>query len=290
MPELRSWLYNEKKATKHLKIASVTMQCDPEPVVNRARMVEMIKDIKGIHPDVELVVFGEMILYWYIPQMSDYNLRSAEPIPGETTRTLANLAMEQDIFICFGLLESCDNNHLANAQVLVNPQGEVQTVHRKWNLKPGEKQADFQQGPVPVTITDILGVKTGIVICSDAASPRTMWELLKSQLDLIILSLADDRDEGLFMAHFNAKMYDAWIVTANRYGDENGYFWNGHMVISDPLGSLRIKSHNKAGYLVYKLNFDTNQSLLKRILRNMIVKAPLPFHVLKNWNRIWDYL
>jgi hypothetical protein len=28
--------------------------------------------------------------------------------------------------------------------------------------------------------------------------------------------------KGLFMAQFNARMYDAWIVTANRFGDENG--------------------------------------------------------------------
>jgi hypothetical protein len=40
-------------------------------------------------------------------------------------------------------------------------------------------------------------------------------------------------------------VYDAWIVTANRYGDENGYFWNGHTVISDPIGSLRASPQEK---------------------------------------------
>ena len=288
MSELRSWLYDEQKAAKCLKVASMTMQCDPEPDINRAKIVTAIKEIKTVHPDVKLVVFGEMVLCWYTPGMREYNHRVAEPIPGETTTILARLAAEQDIFICFGLLESRAVG-MHNTQVLINPQGEIQTVHRKWNIKPQERGADFQPGPRPVTITDILGVKAGIVICADAASPRAMWELMKSGLDLIILSLADDHDKGLFMAHFNARMYDAWIVTANRYGDENGYFWNGHTVISDPLGVLKATSQDMAGYLVHELCFDVRQPIMKRTLRNLIVKTPLLFHILRNWNRIKEY-
>jgi predicted amidohydrolase len=288
MSETHSWLYNEQKAAKRLKVATVTMQCDPEPDLNRAQMVTAVKEIKAIHPDVKLVMFGEMVLGWYTPGMREYNHRVAEPIPGETTSILMGLAAEQDIFICFGLLESraCG---MHNAQVLINPQGEIQAIHRKWNLRSQERGAGFQPGPRPVTVTDILGVKTGIVICADAASPRAMWGLMKSRLDLILLSLADDHDKGLFMAYFNARMYDAWIVTANRYGDENGYFWNGHTVISDPLGALKATSQDKAGYLVHELCFDVRQPMMKRILRNLIVKTPLLFHLLRNWNRIKEY-
>ena len=288
MSETHSWLYNEQQAVKRLKVASMTMKCNPEPDVNRARMVTAVKEIKAIHLDVKLVVFGEMVLCWYTPGMREYNHRVAEPIPGETTSILAGLAAEQDTFICFGLLESSSGGML-NTQVLVNPQGEVQTVHRKWNLKRQERGAGFQPGPRPVTVTDILGVRTGIVICSDAASPRAMWELMKSGLDMILLSLADDHDQGLFMAHFNARMYDAWIVTANRYGDENGYFWNGHTVISDPLGALKATSQDKAGVLVHELCFDDRKPIMKRILRYLIVKTPLLFHILRNWDRIKEY-
>ena len=288
MSETHCWLYNEQKTAKYLKVASMTMQCDPEPDFNRAQMVTAVNEIKAVHPDVKLVVFGEMILCWYIPGLREYNHRVAEPIPGETTTLLAGLAVKQDIFICFGLLESRAGG-MHNTRVLINPQGEIQTVHRKWNLKSQERAADFQPGPRPVTVTDILGVKTGIVICSDAASPGAMRELMKFRLDLILLSLADDHDKGLFMAHFNARMYDAWIITANRYGDENGYFWNGHTVISDPLGALKATSQDKAGYLVHELCFDIRQPVMKRILRNLIVKTPLLFHLLRNWNRIKEY-
>jgi len=141
-----------------------------------------------------------------------------------------------------------------------------------------------------VTLTDIKGVKTGIVICSDAASPRTMWELMKQPLDLILLSLADDGDEGLFMAKSNARMYDAWIVTANRDGDEEGTFWNGHLMISDPCGQLRVTGQDREQVLVYELGFADSQSWPKRAIRNVWVKTPLAFHILRNWKRAKSYL
>ena len=287
---LRSFLYNEQGAAKRLKVAGVAMSCDREPDVNRAKMADMVGAIMRAHPDTELVVFGEMILGWYSPgKMPEYHRRISQPISNETLQLFSSLAVEHGIYLCFGMSE-LDGASLHNAQVLLNPQGQVQAIHRKWNLKPGEKKANYQPGPVPVTITDIKGIRTGIVICSDAASPRAMWELMKSRLDLVILSLADDSDEGLFMAKLNARMYDAWIVTANRYGDEDGWFWNGHLVISDPCGELHATGQGDEQYLAHELMCGADRSGPKRVLRNVIVKAPLFLHIIRNWKKARAYL
>jgi predicted amidohydrolase len=282
---LDAFLYDEQGATKHLKLATVALQCDAEPSVNRARVVAMTEAIVDAHPDVELVVFGEVILCWYTPRRREYHQRTAEPIPGETTRIMARLAAEHGIYLSFGLSESRDGR-LYNAQVLLNPAGEIQAVHRKRY----PKSDTFSRGPVPVTVTEIKGIKTGMLICSDAASPRTMWELMKSRLELIVLSLADDSDEDLFMARFNARMYDAWMVTANRYGDEDGHFWDGHLMVSDPLGRLRVTTNGREQYQVYDLGFASSSSWPKWLLRSAMVKAPVIFHVLRNWKRARSYL
>lgn len=286
----KSFLYNEKAAAEHLKVASVAMSCDRDPDINRTKIANTLDTITQAHPDVDLVIFGEMILGWYNPgQMPEYHRHISKPISRETLKPFASLAAQHGIYLCFGMSE-IDDETLHNAQVLLTPQGEIQAVHRKWNLKPGEKRASYQPGPVPVTITNIKGVKTGIVICSDAASPRGMWELMKSRLDLIILSLADDADDDLFMAKLNARMYDAWIVTANRYGDENGWVWNGHIVISDPCGELRATGQDQEQFLVYELGFAGEQSWLTRTIRNVWVKTPLAFHIVRNWKRAKSYL
>lgn len=288
--KLRSFLYNEQAALKRLKVASVAMSCDRDPDVNHARIADTLSAITKAHPDIELVIFGEMILGWYNPgEMPEYHRLISQPISNKTLQPLSALAVQHAIYLCFGMSE-IDGKSLHNVQVLLNPQGQVQAIHRKWNLKSGEKNANYQPGPVPVTITDIEGIKTGIVICSDAASPHAMWNLMKSRLDLIILSLADDSDEGLFMAKFNARMYDAWIVTANRYGNENGSFWNGHLVISDPVGALRATGQDQEQYLVYEVKCPADPSWPKRIIRNVYVKAPLFFHVLRNWKMVREYL
>jgi predicted amidohydrolase len=125
---------------------------------------------------------------------------------------------------------------------------------------------------------------------SGAASPRGMWELMKSRLDLIILSLADDADEDLVMARFNARMYNAWVVTANRYGDENGSLWSGHIVISDPCGELRATGQDQEQFLVCELRFAGEETWLACATRNVWVKTPLAYHILRNWKRAKSYL
>jgi len=282
----KSWLYDERKQARSLYVATTALECDRDPSINRAKMGRMVQSIKAVHPNVELILFGEAITSWYNPRCSEYHRSAAETIPGETTRAMAALAMKHNLYLSFGLSESSAGK-LFNSQVLINPAGEIQALHRK---KRPESDL-FTPGPVPVTITEIKGLRTGIVICADAANPHAMWKMATQRLDLILLSLADDCDPGLFAARFNARMYDAWIVTANRYGDQEEQFWNGHVVISDPMGVLRVVAQEKEQFVVYNITLSSSRSSLpKRLLRNVAVKTPLIPHVLHNWDRARSYL
>lgn len=285
-----SWLYNTQTTGDHLKVACVTISIDQDPAKNMENLIKQVDAILLTHPDIELVVFGEMLLGWFIPAKSpEYHQRIARPLLINFLQPLIDQCRQYGIYLCFGMPE-LDGEERYNAQVLINPLGNIQAVHRKWNLKHHEVMAGYCPGCVPVTVTNIKNLRTGILICADAAHPKTMWQLIKNRLDLIILSLADDCDEDFFLAKFNARMYDAWVVTANRYGDEDGHFWDGHTVISDPTGSLRAASKDKEGYLLLDINFDRNQNILKFLLRNFIVKASLLFHLLTNLKRIKDYM
>lgn len=289
LTKFTSWLYNTQTPGDHLKVACVTISIDQDPAKNMENLIKQVDAILQRHPDVELVVFGEMVLGWFNPgKRPEYHQKIARPLSRIFLQPLLNRCQQYGIYLCFGMPE-LDGGERYNAQVLINPLGEIQSVHRKWHLKPHEKSAGYRPGSTPVTFTGIKNLRTGMVICSDAAHPKTMCQLIKSQLDLIILSLADDRDEDFFMAKFNARMYDAWVITANRYGDEGSHFWDGHTVISDPTGSLRAVSKDKEGYLIFDINIDRNQNILKFLLRNFIVKTSLLFHLLRNLKRIKDY-
>jgi hypothetical protein len=127
-----------------------------------------------------------------------------------------------------------------------------------------------------------------MIICSDAANSRTMLRLMKEHLELIIFSLADDKDEGWFMAKANARLYDAWIISANRYGREHDY-WNGHLAITDPMGQMRSTSLDQERYLVYELRFPTEQSWLQKVVRGVVVKVPLFSHIMKHRKTFLSY-
>ena len=287
--KITSWLYDTRDAEDHLKVACVTMSIERDPEENLIKIGDQVDDILHSHADIDLIVFGEMLFGWFNPgKMPEYHRGIARPIAKEILEPLMIRCINYGIYLCFGMPEK-NGELFFNTQVLINPQGEIQTIHRKYNLKPGEEMANYQAGSVPLTITNIKGAKTGIVICADAAHPKTIWALVKNRLDMVIISLADDHDQGSFMAKFNAHLYDAWVVTANRYGDEDSFFWNGHAVISDPLGVLRTISKDKAGVLVYDIKFDRNQNILKLLLRNFLVKASLLGYLMINLKRIKDY-
>jgi len=264
------------------------MQCARDVTENRQRISNIVQRIMREHPDTELVLFGEMVSGWYNPQaMIQAGSNISEPIPGKTTELLSDLSRKYAIFLSCGLSEKADDGY-HNTQVLINPQGEIQAIHRKWNLKLAEREAGYVPGAKPITTTEIKGLKVAMMICSDSAHPRTMRELLRSGAEVILFSLADDRDEKWFVAKAQARMYDAWIVTANRYGQEHHY-WNGHTVISDPLGRLRKVSVDQEGYLVHTLKIATGQSRARRLLRYTCVKAPLVVHILRNWRILKSY-
>ena len=90
------------------------------------------------------------------------------------------------------------------------------------------------------------------------------------------------------VAKANARLYDAWIVTANRYGQEDVY-WNGHLAISDPLGALHRTSLDQEQILVCELGFAGDERWWKRMVRQIWVKAPLLVHVLRHWKILISY-
>ena len=287
--KIHTWLDNPHAPGDRLKVAAVTIPIVPQPENNLETIIHQVDAVLQKYPQTELVLFGEMLLGWFHPgQQPAYHLGIARPLSTKFLQPLMERCLHHGIYLCFGMPER-DGTDAYNTQILINPQGEIQAVHRKWNLKEEEKLAHYRPGDKSVTSTNIKGFKTGIVICADAAHPKTMWQLIKGRFDLILLSLADDRDQDFFMAKFNARLYDAWVVTANRYGYEDSRYWDGHSVISDPWGSLKTTSKGQAGTLIYDIHRDRDQNFLKRLVRNVVVKASFIVHLLSNLKRIRDY-
>ena len=69
--------------------------------------------------------------------------------------------------------------------------------------------------------------------------------------DRIILSNADyidEWDDVYFGYKYLARQYGAWIVTANRYGNEYETIWDGHIEILSPFGDLEVSGKSDEQY------------------------------------------
>jgi len=275
-----AWLYDEEHIVKHLKVVSVTMQVDVDPQVNRQKMVALVQAAMQAHPDVEVVLFGETVLGWYARKADTmaYHQSIAERIPGETTAVISSLAREYGIYISFGM-DEVQGGALYNSQVLIDPYGEIIAVHRKVNLQ-GSKV--YQPGETLVTLAQINGIKTAIIICSDIQDPKIRSRLIEERPELILGSLANPSDRNWFVSGMIAKMFDAWIVTANRYGAEDKFFFDGQMIVADPLGDLRVQTKDQEQSIYYDIGFAADASPIVKILRRSFVDVSLGAHFIKS--------
>ncbi|NHK32720.1 MAG: carbon-nitrogen hydrolase family protein [Asgard group archaeon] len=272
---------------KRLNIAAVAMQCDEDPNKNLDYMIDFIQRIKREQSKVELIVFGETILGWFFKpgKTKEYHQEIAETIPGKSTMNLAEIAKKENVYLTFGISDK-EGEVIFNSQVIINPKGEIQTVHRKFL----SRDETFQAGKKKVTLTEIMGIKTGIIICFDVRSSQVVKEMKKNKPELIIHSMADDEDPKFFGAGFLARNFGTWYVTANRYGYEGKKYWSGHMFISNPKGKLCTKSTDKEDYIYYSIEIPIKKSKFKGLFQNIGRKISLIFHILKNLKIALSYV
>lgn len=270
---------------QNLTLATVAMHCSNIRDENLSRIASITKEIKQANPAVDLVFMGETLFSWYSPaQHPDIHYHSSEPIPGPITERISSLCKDLGIYMCFGMVEKYAD-HYFNAQVVIDPDGKIIAVHRKWNLKTNT----FTPGNEPFITIKIKGIRISILICADAAHPHTMLQLIKTKPDLILLSLADDKDDNFFMSRFNAKLYCRWIATANRVGFEDDHYWSGHIVISNPQGRLLKYSRGCEGWLFQEITEIRYRNPLLHYLQHLISRISLIFLILKNWKIARSY-
>jgi predicted amidohydrolase len=258
---LQGYLYDDQSAGLRLKVAAVTMTCHRDKDVNRSRMIQWIDQAMREEPGTQLVFFGETVLGWYTTgaDTEQYHRALAETIPGDTTSEISAAAVEHGVHISFGMTEEHEGR-LYNAQILIDPSGEIIAVHRKFFL---QGSGVFTPGGMPLTVVTLDGIKTAVLVCSDIQSPQVRAELQEQRPELLLGSLANPNDPDWFISEMIAKLVGSWIVTANRYGMEGDYFYDGQMIVADPLGRVRIKEKDSEQIVYYDLGFHRDRSSLQ---------------------------
>lgn len=230
--------FDDSDAPMRLNVAAVTISSDQyDKAKTLASMEEMIDSITAVHPDVQVIEFGELILGWYYDASGeDYQRSIAETVPGPSTDFLLNLAVEKQVNIVFGMPElDSVTNAIYNAQVLIRNTGEI-LVYRKRNLNDLDITNGFSAGNEFVS-TNIDGVEVAMFICSDMQSSIITEEMAESNADVILQSVTSTTDLNASISYVGLQM-NKWIVFANRSGVEDDYLYTGFSHIINPAGTI----------------------------------------------------
>lgn len=247
--------YDDSKATRFLHVAADCLEPSKEKAENVKRILQTCRKVKTEFPATELILFPETILGWYIDDQDPkaYQLSVAEPVPGPVTDTISYLADSLNVYVAFGVAEKKDNQ-LFNSQVLINPHGVIEAVHRKITLTPEDEKSGFTPGNKTaenVTVVTINHIKVGMIICADVSGYWLTKQLTDRKVEIILHSMASEVAE--FFIDPVGRQYNAWEVFANRNGKEGSHTYSGTTFISDPVGNIRVSGSGKETVKTYKI-------------------------------------
>ena len=241
--------YDDSEATRILNVAAVSLIVDSEPDVNRNKIITFIDKIVSEQPAVRLILFGETTLgYYYRPSSpSDYQNSIAETIPGMTTDLISQKAIEHQVYISFGMVESSGDN-IYNSQILINPNGEIESVYRKQYLNPEDKNSGFSAGG-GISIDIIDNIRVATIICFDSASKNVNEQIQASGAELVLFSSALSGNIPESFYPLRPRHIQTWLLLANRAGNEDGIEYTGSIYLSTPSGVNRVEMTGGEGYV-----------------------------------------
>jgi len=168
----------------------------------------------------------------------------AEPIPGPSSKAVAQMAQENGIVILAGLVEKDSDGRLFATHLVVGPDG-LQGVYRKSHLSPFEHP--LYSGGQSVPVFSLKGNTVfGIELCYDTHFPELSTLLTLKGADILFCLHASPRgtpEDKLqsWMRHLTARAYDngVFVVACNQTGENgDGLEFPGLALALNPSGEM----------------------------------------------------
>lgn len=239
-----SWVTSEVPAGPSLRVAAVQFDARPqEPERNLAAMERLAR--AAAEGGARLVLFHENALLDYGPRVREL----AEPVPdGHACRRLAALAAELEVWIGAGLPER-DGDRVYVTHAFFGPEGYVASYRKTWLFHSKDHRRDewahFDPGTGPAAF-ELAGLRTVVLICSDAESRRCLEDLGALDPELVLFpNNRSNLHEPETFANI-ARRARAPVVLANRGGRSWQYDCNGGSCVLAADGSTLARA-NRVG-------------------------------------------
>jgi predicted amidohydrolase len=233
------------------KIAVVQMDC---AFAEKAKNLDAIRGRlqEAVSNGARLVIFPECALPGYCFESKPEAMPHAEPIPGPSTRLLADDCAKLNVWAVVGLLEK-DGDRLFNACTLIGPAG-IAATYRKVHLPFLGVDRFTTPGDQPFAVHDLGGLRIGMNICYDGSFPEAARCLMLLGADLIVLPTnwptgAISTAKTLIPAR--ALENHLYYAACNRIGTERGFRFIGMSRILGCTGEFLAVSENDEPTILY---------------------------------------
>ncbi len=279
-------------------IALVQMRMGADPEANFASAMRHIREAALLGANI--VCLPELFRAQYFCQREDLHLFDlAEPIPGPSTRKLAELAREAGVTIIASLFERRAPGLYHNTAVTLAPDGQIAGIYRKMHIPDDPLYYEkyyFTPGDLGFQAVDTAVGRVGTLVCWDQWYPEGARLTALQGAEVLFYPTAigwhpAEKDE------FGEAQYDAWrtiqrahaiangvyVAAVNRVGTEHGevQFANGDMLsnraagaglefwggsfIADPFGRVIAKAGHEAEEIILG---EIDPALIEETRRN----------------------
>ena len=255
-----------------MRVALCQLPVSPDPGVNLGRVREALSDAAGRGAD--LAVFPEATQARFGSDLPGI----AEPLDGPFGGGLAEAARASGVALVAGVFEPAPGGRVYNTAVAYDATGARIAAYRKIHLFDalGEREsAVVAPGAEPV-VTDLAGVRVGIMTCYDVRFPELARALAVRGAELIVIPAA--WAAGLFkeehwvtLVRARAIENTVWVAAACQVPDHSAPPTSaptgvGRSMLVDPMGTVRADLGPFPGLAVA----DLDSALTKQ------VRATLP--------------
>jgi len=229
-----------------VKIAMCQIVCmDGDRRGNLARIEMTVAD--AAETGAEIVCLPESaVLGWVNPEA----YRRAQPIPGEDSERLCEIARRHKVFFCVGLDEKVGEN-LYDSALLIDDTGQVLLKHRKIILLSELMTPPYSAGE-EVRVAETRFGRIGVLICADTHEPEILGRMAKLKPDLTLVPYGYAATEEAWPEHGKelervvtnaAKTIGAPVIGTNlvgqiTHGPWAGRTYAGHSVAADKTGHI----------------------------------------------------
>ncbi len=206
-----------------LTVGVVQHECDPDRERNLAQALAGIED--AAQRGAELVLLQELHNHRYFCSIEDPgNFDLAEPVPGPTTRALADTARRTGACVVGSVFERRAAGIYHNTAVVLERDGSLAGAYRKMHIPddPGyQEKFYFTPGDQGFRPIDTSVARLGVLVCWDQWYPEAARLMALAGAEILLFPSAIGWDSADDAAERRRQM-DSWITIQRAHAIANG--------------------------------------------------------------------